>query len=307
MNAKRHQLRNWALAFVVNFMWAAQYPAYKVASDAMGQGALNFWTFIIATLVLAPFLIAERRRGTARGLRREALWPFLWLSVLGVIPPSVIQSWGIAHSTASNGSILALTIPVMMVGMAVLLLKERPQKFFLISLALALLGTALISWADIASGSFAGKLLLGNLAILFGGAGAAFYNAYGKKLLETHTEMQTLVYGYVVAIVLCAIISLIWDPVPFYHVTSWPLRAWVGVVVLGVMSWGIGMVIWFWLLKQLELTQISVSVYMLPVLGVLLSAITLGERLSLMQIVGGVVVLGSAYLCSGQSEPNKHA
>jgi drug/metabolite transporter (DMT)-like permease len=86
-----------------------------------------------------------------------------------------------------------------------------------------------------------------------------------KKFLESHTELQTLVYGCVVAIVLCAVISILWDPVPFYHLTAWPLRAWIGVAVLGVMWWGIAMVVWFWLLKQLQLTQISVSVYMLPI------------------------------------------
>jgi drug/metabolite transporter (DMT)-like permease len=58
------------------------------------------------------------------------------------------------------------------------------------------------------------------------------------------------------------------------------------------------MLLWLWLLNQLELGQISVSVYMLPVFGVLLSAATLGERLGLMQLAGGAIVLLSAYFSS---------
>lgn len=296
----RHHLRNWSLAILVNLLWAAQYPAYKVASDAMDVGALNFWTFLVAVVALTPFLIAERRRAAGTSLRRKDLVPFLLLAGVGIIPPSIILSWGVAHSTASNASILALATPVMMVGMAFVLLKERPQRFFMISVVLALLGTAVISWDDIAAASFTGKLLMGNLAVLVGGAGAAFYNAYGKKILESHTELEALVYGDILALVMCAVISLCCDRVPFYHVTNWPLSAWVGVLVLGGMSWGLAMAVWMWLLKRLELTQISVSVYLLPVLGVMLSALTLGERLNALQVIGGLVVLGSAYLCSAQ-------
>ena len=39
---------------------------------------------------------------------------YVLLGVLGIIPPSVLLSWGIAHSSASNAAILSLTIPVLM-------------------------------------------------------------------------------------------------------------------------------------------------------------------------------------------------
>lgn len=222
------------------------------------------------------------------------------LGVIGIIPPSVILAWGIEHASASNAAILSLTIPVMMVWMGVFFLNERPQRLFVVSLLLALCGAALISWDDIVAGSLQHGMLFGNLAILAGSVGAAFYNAYGKRVLQSHSELETLVYSYVVALVLCVPISLVLDPVPFYSVTKWHVQAWLGVLVLGLMSWGLAMVIWFWLLKRLEVGQISVCVYMLPALGVFLSAVTLGERLSLLQIAGALVVLASAYFSSAQ-------
>jgi drug/metabolite transporter (DMT)-like permease len=302
-NESRHQGRNWCLAFVVNLMWAAQYPAYKVASDAMGIGATNFWTFVIATLCLVPFLIRERRKGRGTKSTGRNWMQLVLLGVLGLIPPSVILAWGIEHTSASNAAILSLTIPVMMVWMGVLFLKERPQRLFLVSLILALSGAAVISWGDIAAESLQRGMLVGTFAILVGSMGSAFYNAYGKKVLESYSELEMLVYGYVIAIVLCGPISLVMDPVPFYSVTHWHWRAWLAVLVLGLMSWGLAMVIWLWLLKRLEVAQISVSVYMLPALGVFLSAVTLGERLSLMQVGGALVILASAYFCSAQKPP----
>jgi drug/metabolite transporter (DMT)-like permease len=185
-----------------------------------------------------------------------------------------------------------------MVLMGMLMLNERPGRFLIMSLVLALMGTALISWDDVVAGNFGGRLLVGNIAVFLSGAGSAFYNAYCKQLLDRYSAVEILVFGDIAAIVLCAAISLAVDPVPFYQVGDWSLSAWLAIIVLGAIPWGAAMLIWLWLLNQLELGQISVSVYMLPVLGVLLSAVTLGERVSGMQIAGGCIVLLSAFFSS---------
>lgn len=298
------RLKTWGLLALVNVFWAAQYPAYRIVGESMGAATLNFWTFVIAVSVLLPALILDRRRrrkhvDDAVGVSRlPAAVSFIWLALLGLVPPSVVLAWGISHSSASNASILSLTIPVLMVIMAMLILKERPGRFVLLSLGLALVGMILISWDDVVSGNFGGGMLMGNVAVFLSGAGAAYYNAYCKILLKRYSALEVLVYGYLAAIAICAVISLCVDPVPFYHVTSWSWPAWLAIAVLGAIVWGVAMLIWMWLLDKLQLGQICVSVYMLPVFGVLLSALTLGERVGLMQLIGGVIVLLSAYFSS---------
>ena len=296
------RLKTWALLALVNVFWAAQYPAYRIVGESMGAATLNFWTFVVAAIVLLPALILDRKRSRNRaelvGSRASAAVSFVWLALLGIVPPSVVLAWGIAHSSASNASILSLTIPVLMVLMAMLLLKERPGRFLLLSLGLALLGMILISWDDVVSGNFGSGMLIGNVAVFLSGAGAAYYNAYCKILLKRYTALEVLVYGYLAAIAICGAISIAADPVPFYHVTAWTWSAWLAIGVLGAIVWGAAMLIWMWLLDKLELGQISVSVYMLPVFGVLLSALTLGERVGFMQLIGGAIVLLSAYYSS---------
>lgn len=295
----KKRLKTWCLLVLVNLFWAAQFPAYRVVSDAVSVSALNFWTFVLAIAVLLPKLLRERRLRPAP--MRRSHWlitsaQFAWLALLGVIPPSVIMAWGIEHSSAANASILQLTIPVLMVLMGVWMLKERPGRYLFLGLGLALLCTALISWNDVAAGHFTGSTFLGNIAVFFAGAGAAFYNAYCKRLLDRHSPVEVLVYGYVAAIVLCAAISLSIDPIPFYQIAGWPLSSWIGIAVLGAVVWGGAMLLWMWLLNQLELVQVSASVYMLSVFGVILSAVTLGDHIGSLQIIAGTVVLASAYL-----------
>ena len=55
MSKKSASWIHLALLGLVNLFWAAQYPAYKVASEHMGVATLNLWTFVFATLCLLPF------------------------------------------------------------------------------------------------------------------------------------------------------------------------------------------------------------------------------------------------------------
>jgi drug/metabolite transporter (DMT)-like permease len=291
---------NLGILCLVNLMWAAQYPAYKVASDHIDVAALNFWALLIGALLLMPFFVRERAKVTrqAGDGPGRALWQFTLLAVLGILPPSVLMAWGISHSTAANAAILSLTIPVLMVLMAFLLLGERLTFIRALSLTLALGGTLLISRNDLAGGSFTMALLAGNGVIFLAGAGSAYYNVFSKDLLERYTELEVLVYGYLIAIVCCAALSAAFDAKPFYRVGDYPMSAWLSLLVLGGLSWGLAMVLWMWVLKRLAVSQVSVSIYLLSFFGVILSALTLRERLHAFQLAGGVLIFVGTFLTS---------
>ena len=279
----------------VNLLWAAQYPAYKIASDHMGVATLNFWALLLSSILLAPFVIRQRSP-VPRGAR---LWfQFVILALLGIVPPSVLLAWGVAHSTGANAAILSMTIPVLMSVMGVFLLRERLTTIRIVSLLLALGGTVLISHSDFQGSSFRRDLLIGNAVIFLAGAGSAFYNAYSKKLLETFSEIEVLLYGYLISVAACAVIALLTGERAFYNVRAFPISAWIAVACLGGMSWGLAMVLWMWVLKRIEVSQASVSIYMLSIFGVLLSAIMLHERLGLMQIIGGIIVVVATVLAT---------
>jgi drug/metabolite transporter (DMT)-like permease len=282
---------------LVNFMWAAQYPAYKVASDHMDVTNLNFWTFVFAIALLVPFLLRQRRRSPhGARLDKQSVGEFVLLGLAGNIPPSVFIAWGISHSTASNAAIISLTIPVLMVLMAGAMLGEHMTWLRWLSIAMAIAGTLLVSKIKSGSGFLAGSVLAGNGVIFLAGVGSAFYNTFSKKLLARFSELQVLVYSYAVTCVACAALSLAGGGRPFYEIEGYPLGAWLAVVVLGAFSWGLAMALWMWVLKRLEVSQVSVSIYLLPLFGVLLSALTLHEHLMLPQIAGGLLVLLGTFL-----------
>jgi len=72
--------------------------------------------------------------------------------------------------------------------------------------------------------------------------------------------------------------------------------------VLSALSWGLAMVLWMFLLKRLDVSQASISIYLLPFLGVLISAVTLKEKVTTTMAVGGLVTMAGTILVTA-TEP----
>jgi len=290
---------NFAALILVNLLWAAQYPAYKIAGDGMGSASLNFWTLLLAGFLLVPLWLRakQKRRNQKKAFEWKTLREYLLLGILGIVPPSVLLSWGIAHSSASNAAILSLTIPVLMTGLGILMLGEKLNLIRASSLLLGLVGTLLVSTTDLAQASFSRGLLLGNFVILIAGLGSAFYNTYSKDLLSRYSELEVLVFSYAVGAVACAIISATFESKPFYRVAGYSTATWLAVAILGFLSWGVAMILWMWVLNRLEVGQISTSIYLLPLFGLVLSIVTVHDRITLPQVFGGALtVAGTAIL-----------
>jgi drug/metabolite transporter (DMT)-like permease len=301
------RLLNMGLLILVNLMWAAQYPAYKVASHQIGPIAISVWAFLLGTAAMLPFLLRERSRtGKAGlGLSRRTLAQFIVFGVLGLIPACACVAWGTDHSTASNAALLYLTIPILTAVLAAMLLPERMTRMRWASLAISLVGVIVISMPDWRQQEL-GRMhfLAGNVMILLACLSSAYYNVYSKVLLKLYSDLEVLVYGYVVAVV-SSIPLLIWaEPFDWRGVAGYSRETWISLVVLSIVSWGLAMVLWMFVLRRIDVTQASISVYLLPFFGVLLSAIVLRETVTGAMIAGGAITLAGTVLATlGENAP----
>jgi drug/metabolite transporter (DMT)-like permease len=314
MQISRRTATDVGLLVLVNGMWAAQYAAYKVATEKMGPVTVSAWTFLMASLVLLPFLVRERRArppsaggparttaedcaAAARPWARRNIQGFLMIGLAGLVPASVLLAWGIDRSTASNAALIYLMVPIITAVLAWLVLAERMTAVRWASLGVSLLGVLVLSdfnWREL---QFANsRFLLGNLLVLLACAASSFYNVYCKELLRRFTPLEVLVYGYLIALV-ASLPLLVWvEPLSGQAVRGYELRVWIALGVLSIFSWGLAMVLWMFVLKRLDVSQASVSIYLLPFLGVLISALTLHERITPVMIAGGVITLAGTIL-----------
>ena len=310
----RRKLIDVGLLVLVNAMWAGQYAAYKTATDAMGPITVSVITFLFATIALIPFLLHERRRSSAQdhlasqskaslsfprreGWSRQDITGFIVVGVLGLMPASAFLAWGTMRSTASNAALIYLTIPILTALLAAMILGEKMTGARWLSIVVALCGVLILSDIDWRRLNLAsGRYLFANVLILLACLSSSFYNVYSKRLLRRFTPLEVLVFGYSIAVVI-SLPLLIWvEPLTMAQIRGYTAATWFSVMILSVFSWGIAMVLWMFLLKRLDVSQASVSVYLLPFLGVLIASLTLGERITLTMLIGGLMTLAGTIL-----------
>jgi len=81
---------------------------------------------------------------------------------------------------------------------------------------------------------------------------------------------------------------------------------WIGLVILTLFQYFLSMVIFLNVLTRLSATQVGVSNYLIPFLGLVIAAIVLHEHLTKFMVVGGILVLMSTMLITVFEDAKRH-
>jgi len=287
----RHDLAV-SLLVAANLLWAGQGVAVKLLQGGLGPVAIALLPLYGATAVGFALMLSRRRlRGQfalAWAHRRE----FVLAGVCGQCTAQLGMTIGVKMSLASNGAILSMLIPTLTAVMATLLLKEKLRPMRGCALLLGIVGVALLSPIRLGSTTGSGgRAMAGNFVIALGCLGSAFYNVYSKRLLDRFSGLEVLFFSYLAA----TAFSL---PVLAFAEGQWPEELarlnwseWAAFGYLAVFLYGVSMVLFFQALRQVEVMVASMSLYLVPVFGVSLAAVMLGERLTAQAMVGSAIVL----------------
>jgi drug/metabolite transporter (DMT)-like permease len=289
-------------------MWAFQFSGAKLATQRLGPITVAALPMFLATALLIPVLAIETGfRGAPR--RRIETWvvrDFVLLAAFGILPAQLGLVWGVKQSLASNASVLTLTIPVLTAWMAALLLGERMTALRWFSFVLAIAGVLIVSDVDWRSVDlFKSSYLIGNVLIFASCVGSAFYNSYSKKALEHFSPAAVLTYSFLATDAVLLLLMFAFERPAWAVLTALGSDAWAALLAIAVFSLALSMVLFFWVIQRIEVTQASLSIYLLPVFGVLFSALTLHERLRPQLVAGGVLVLASTFLVTTYEERRK--
>ncbi|MCZ2079960.1 MAG: DMT family transporter [Bryobacterales bacterium] len=290
---------DWLLIILINFMWATQAPVIRWIGDGPGPVAVAFIPMIVSTLLFLPVLAFENRRNR-RGLRLRwsDLRHFLVAGLFGYFFLQFAYTLGAQRTLAANAGIITLTIPVFVALAASVLLRERLNWVRIASFLLALSGVLLTSVSDLLNAHlFGGKYLAGNLIFLAACAGCGFYNAYCKLLVEKqYTELEILVYTSVVGS-LASIPLFIWvEPFSLPGFLSIGPKAIWGVLELSLVVYGLSMLLFFSVLRRMDVTQAILGNYLLPFFIALLAVAFLKESITAPMFLGGSIILLSTLI-----------
>ena len=296
---KSRKIADWSLVIIINFMWATQVPVIRLIGDAYGSITVAFIPMILSTLIFLPVLWMEnKRRKVKMKWRWRDLRYFMLPGLIGVFLMQYLYTLGSRMTLAANAGIITLTIPVIVAVFASVLLKEKLNIVRIMSFVLALAGVLMTSLSDISGANFKqGSYLGGNLIFLFACCCCGFYNTYCKLLVDKgFTELEILVYGSVIGSI-ASIPLLIWVE-PFHYsafIHSGKL-ALFGMLELSLIVYGISMLLFFYILKRMDVTQAILGTYLLPFFIGLLGVLLLNEKITFLMFAGGILILLSTLM-----------
>lgn len=280
------------MLMAANLLWAGQGVAVKLLAGALDPLTIALLPFCFITIL--GFAVLTLRRDFAQkfraawSLRRE----FFLAGICGQLMAQVGMTIGVSWSTASNGAILSLLVPIFGALIAVWLLRERLSTLRIGALLLGLAGVFLLSPLRSVAGSRPRPHeLAGNLMIVVGCLGSAFYNVYSKRLLDHFLEIEILLFSYLSTTVFSLPLLFIMEPHCLDHLAQLTPTQWAALGYLAVFLYGLSMVLFLRALGTVDVVIASASLYLMPFFGLMLAFSILGERLAPRAILGSVIVL----------------
>jgi len=289
-------MRSWLFLLSCNFMWALQFTCVKLVQDQVGSMFTVWGPMTLATLMLYPLVKLETKSTDKRDWRGSDILVYLLLAVVGVFPGQVLITWGTRMSLASNAALLMLTLPVSTAFLAFIFLHEKMTAVRWVSFGLAIVGVLMCSDIDFRTLNFGRSYLYGNILIFAGTLGSAFYNSYGKKMLQRYSPTEMLFFTYLAMFFVMTPLTLAQEPKVFAVIPHFTLQTWIGLALLTFFHNYLSMVLFLKALKQLDAIQAALSNYLITFFGIPIAAIWLKEKLATLAIVGGVLILGSTLL-----------
>ncbi|MBN1835973.1 MAG: EamA family transporter [Spirochaetales bacterium] len=293
---------------VVMFVLATVFPAMKSVTGQLSPLSISFFRYFFGVLPLIPLYLLERRRlvgpVTLRPatLRRATLrrdqWMMSLLGIPGIALFSICLTFGIKLSTACNGSLLANTQPIFTTLLAPLIIKEDFSRLRLVASLSGVAGVALVVIAGVgvsALGTLAARRFLwGNLILVGGALSISIYSILLKRYVVRYGGfVPTFLSMLSGAAVLFVVALIVLGRTPFSEVRG---RQWVTLLYIGVIGTALVYPLFNLALKSAGVVRAVGFKLLIPVFGIALSYLLLGERPAMLSYVGAAVVIGSVLL-----------
>lgn len=200
--------------------------------------------------------------------------------------------FGLNRTTAVNASLLLNTETLFTVLIALIVFKERASRRSIIGILLILIGAVVISTENFREVELS-KGIVGNILIILAGLSWAIDNNLSKLLsVKKDLLLVTSLKGLFGGSALLTLASLI--GVPFYI----PLQSLPYVLTVGAFSIGFSLVLFLFALREIGAMRTGAIFSTSSLIGALFAFLALGESLTALKVVFGMIMLLGAYVLS---------
>ena len=273
------------LMAVAMFIFGTLAPFVRNISVSSGELAL--YRAVLAAVLVGGFLLVTKQKLSVKNIRKELLLLLFSGAAMGINWILLFEAY--KYTTVSVATLSYYFAPVIVMVVSPFLFKEKLSGKQILCFVMSTAGLVLITGT--AGG---GKQDL--LGIAFGLGAAAFYatvmllNKFIKGVAGLHRTFIQFVAAIIVLVPYVAFTS-------GFTLGALESKGWICLLVVGIIHTGVTYCMYFSSLKDLPGQEVAILSYIDPLVAVLVSVIWLDEKMSVPQIIGGVLILGFTLLC----------
>ncbi len=276
---------DWALLLVPSLIWGASFLLIAEGLEAFEPGLVTWLRIVFGFSALAVIPSARRLPIDRADWPRVALVGVVWIAFPMTMFPLAEQWISSSVTGMLNGS-----MPLFSALVASLLLRRLPGRNQLVGLAIGFAGVVAISLPSLRGGS---RTALGAGLVLLAMASYGFATNLVVPLQQRYGSIPVIWRAQAVAVVLTA-------PFGIAGIGGSRLQASsvVAVLVLGAVGTGFAFIAAGTLMGRVGATRGSILAYLIPVVALVLGVAFRDETVAAISLVGLVLVLAGAFLCS---------
>ena len=218
------------------------------------------------------------------------------LAFVNIVIPFSLITWGEQSLESALASILNSTVPLFTIVLAALVLHDEPITVNrLVGLLVGFAGVVILTSRSL--GPASGGNPLGELAIIGASISYACGNVYARRMVHGLRPMVPAFFQVSIAFLVTGALALLTER-PF-GLTLRP-DALFAVWWLGVFGSGLAYLVFFRLLRSWGSTRTSLVAYVLPIVGIVLGVVVLGETLDARILAGAALIVGGVGLVSSR-------
>ncbi len=279
------------------FLFGGNPTAIKICSTSFGPLTMAGSRFLLAALTLILWGVVT---GQEIGLRRDQLRLLLPLPFIFTIQLTLFYL-GQTRTLASHGAIIANLLPLMVMLSAHFILGDR--------ITLRKTGGLLVGFAAVVllfidrdtgeQASLAGDLLILGAVVLW-----SINVTVSKRIIDRVNILTLTLYPMLLASPVFIVGGWLFDSAMITGPTASSLMA---LSYQAFVTASYGFISWNRLLKQYGATALNAFIFLMPVSGVLLGVVLLGEPLTVHLLAAIVLVVASLLIINRPKSPARHS
>lgn len=254
---------------------------------------IAMYRMTISAILVAPvFFITERNKIKYDEIKKDII-PFIFLGSLLAVH-FILWITSLSYTTVLSSTVLVTTNPIFVAIFSLILFKERTKKGTVIGIIAAFIGSVFIALSAKNEGVGSN---FGNLLALSGAVAVSFYLIFAKRLRKRFDLITYIFFVYSFAAIILIIVSV----VTRQNFFNYSYKTYVYFFLLALIPQITGHTAYNWALKYFSASFIAVTILGEPIFATFFAFIILKEVPTLIELVGGALILTGIYF-SGRVE-----